>query len=54
LLFRAGKAGLIRVNSNQMVDFYNSSVSTDSSIKTIKIDLLINWEEKIIDIFVKG
>jgi hypothetical protein len=54
LLFRAGRAGLIRVNANQMIDFYNSSVSTDGNIKTIKMDLLIDWENKLVDVFVAG
>ena len=54
LLFRAGRAGLIRVNSNQMIDFYNSSISTDINIKTIKMDLLIDWGNQGIDVFVAG
>ena len=54
LLFRAGKAGFIRVNENQMISFYNSSVSTDSSVKTIKMDILLNWTTNAVNVFVEG
>lgn len=52
LLFRAGKAGFIRVNENQMISFYNSSVSTDADVKTIKMDILLNWNASTINVFV--
>jgi len=37
-----------------MISFYNSSVSTDSDVKTIKIDIELNWTSKIVNVFVEG
>ena len=38
-----------------MVTFYNSSItSSDSSITTMKIDLVLDWNKQSIDVFVGG
>lgn len=54
MLFRAGKAGFIRVNENQMISFYNSSISTDIEVKTIKMDILLDWSNYVVNVFVNG
>lgn len=35
-----------------MVSFYNSSVSTDSEIKLTQVDLLLNWDDQEIRVFI--
>lgn len=37
-----------------MISFYNSSVSTDSSVKTIKMDILLDWTTSAVNVFVNG
>ena len=37
-----------------MISFYNSSVSNDTNIKLIKMDLIFNWTTKVVDVFVQG
>ena len=37
-----------------MISFYNSSVSNDTNIKLIKMDLILNWTTKVVDVFVQG
>jgi len=54
LLFRAGKAGFIRVNENQMISFYNSSISDDSNVTTIKMDIILDWTSQTVKIHVNG
>jgi hypothetical protein len=54
ILFRAGRSGLIRVNEKQMISFYNESVSTDANIKLTQMDLVVNWESKIIEVFINN
>lgn len=54
ILFRAGRSGLIRVNEKQMISFYNESVCTDANIKLTQMDLVVNWESKIIEVFINN
>ena len=37
-----------------MISFYNSSVSDDSDVKTIKMDILLNWNDSSVNVFVNG
>jgi len=37
-----------------MISFYNSSVSNDSDVKTIKMDILLNWNISSVNVFVNG
>ncbi|CAD8151828.1 unnamed protein product [Paramecium pentaurelia] len=49
--FRCGYAGFVRVNDNQMITFYNSSVSTDSKIIWTQADILLNWDTQEVLVF---
>lgn len=42
LSFRCGNAGFLRVNDNQMVDFYNSTVSNKTHVIWSKVKYLFN------------
>jgi hypothetical protein len=37
-----------------MICFYNSSVSTDSDVKTTKMDILLDWASSTVEVFVNG
>jgi hypothetical protein len=37
-----------------MVSFYNTSVSDDSNVTTIKIDLILDWASQSVNIYVDG
>jgi hypothetical protein len=37
-----------------MVSFYNSSVSNDLNVTTIKIDITLNWLSQTVNIYVNG
>jgi hypothetical protein len=37
-----------------MISFYNSSVSTDAIVKTIKMDILLDWSTNTVNVFVNG
>lgn len=37
-----------------MISFYNESVSTDHNIKLTQIDLIMDWEAKIIEVFINN
>ncbi|KRX07554.1 Cyclic nucleotide-binding protein [Pseudocohnilembus persalinus] len=52
--FRCGNAGFIRVNDQQMVGFYNSTVSEKSTtdVKWTQCDVLLDWDKQSVDIFI--
>lgn len=41
LSFRCGNAGFLRVNDNQMVDFYNSTISNKTHVIWNKVTLFL-------------
>lgn len=40
------------MNEQQMISFYNSSVSHDNDIRLTQVDLVVDWELKKIEIFI--
>eukprot|EP01016_Furgasonia_blochmanni_P042631 TRINITY_DN5675_c0_g1_i3.p1 TRINITY_DN5675_c0_g1~~TRINITY_DN5675_c0_g1_i3.p1 ORF type:complete len:229 (+),score=48.92 TRINITY_DN5675_c0_g1_i3:49-687(+) len=50
--FRCGYAGFIRVNDNQMIDFYNFTISNASAgVIWTKADITFNWDDKTVNIY---
>lgn len=37
-----------------MIAFYNDSVSTDADVKTIKMDITLNWNTSTVNAYVNG
>mmetsp|Transcript_32596 Transcript_32596/g.29452 ORF Transcript_32596/g.29452 Transcript_32596/m.29452 type:complete len:155 (+) Transcript_32596:317-781(+) len=57
--FRAGFAGLVRVNENQIVSFYDETVLpeiNEGSLDPIwtDVDLTMNWDDHVVNVYLNG
>jgi len=55
--FRCGFAGFVRVNDNQIVTFYNSTVSDPTLPAAIiwnKADLILDWQNLLVNIYINN
>lgn len=55
-MFRCGANGLIRLNFDQTVDFYNNSVTNSEVEKVMEVnwtraDILLDWNEKTVKLY---
>ncbi|KAL4431795.1 hypothetical protein ABPG74_015235 [Tetrahymena malaccensis] len=54
VLFRCGNAGFVRVNDNQMIDFYNSTIEekSDPTIPTwTRCDIFLDWNSQSLRVY---